>query len=689
MTACPHCQATVPDDARFCPGCGQQVAAAATCTNCGRALDPGTRFCPGCGTPATAGAAGSRPAPTEQERRLISAVFLDLVNSTALGEHLDGEVLTDLMAEYFAATREEIELAGGRVEKFIGDAVVGVFGLPRAHEDDTACALRAALGVRQRLPELNRELSERFGVAIAVHTGVNTGEVVVSEVDSAEDLGMVTGDVLNVAARLEASSAPGQIVVSARTVAAVRGFDVRALGPLNLKGRAEPVQSFELLGENASAAVTGLPEGAAMVGREHELALLQSMYERTAATRRGHLVTVLGDIGMGKSRLVGELVRWGRALHDAPLVLQGHFVSYGVGGSTHGLADLLRSRAAIVDEAGEQLLDRVTSTLVAMTAGDESEARRDAVLLTHSAGVVRDTALSAKPFERVHDLARAAWARFALQLAGARPALIVLDDVQWADDPALDIVDHALVPAEAPVLTVVVARDELLARRPAWAAERGDALQLTLAPLDATDLARLLGLLLPNETPDAALLGTLVDHCDGNPFFLEELIRHLAASGQVSHDEGGWTVVSDAAVAGVRLPDSIEEVIEARLDRLSHEERRSLQYAAVVGRVFWDGPVTTLIAGLPGAPDSAASVLGRLDRLGLIGIRPSSTFAGEREYAFRHTLTHEVAYRTLPQRDRGPAHQRVAAWLAERNHDGRLDDAVAAHRDAAGPTAAV
>ncbi|TMC47367.1 MAG: hypothetical protein E6J20_19855 [Chloroflexi bacterium] len=688
MSACPHCQAAVPGDARFCPACGREVVPAATCTGCGRGLDPGTRFCPGCGTPVAQSAATSSPATAAaqpaQERRLISAIFLDLVNSTALGEHLDGEVLTDLMAAYFAALRAEIEAAGGRVEKFIGDAVVGVFGLPRAHEDDAARALRAAVAIRQRLPELNAELTAQFGVAVQVHTGINTGEVVVAEVSSAEELGMVTGDVLNVAARLEASSAPGQIVVSARTVAAVRGFEFRPLGPLSLKGRAEPVASFELLREDPDATVSGLPDGAAMVGRETELALLQSVYERTAATHRGHLVTVLGEMGMGKTRLVTELVRWARALHDGPQILQGHFLSYGVGGSRRGLADLLRARAGIVDDTAAATAERIRVSVAAMSGDDEATgANRQAALLARSAGLADAADLSAEPPERVHDQTVAAWAWFARTLGAQRPAIVVLDDAQWADDAVLDVLERALVPDDSAVVVVVAARDELLQRRPAWAAGRTDAVHLTLTPLDAAESARLLGLLVPAETPDAATLTVLVEHCDGNPFFLEELIRHLAAAGQIRHDESGWTVAPGAASELADLPDSIEEAIEARLDRLSHEERRALQYAAVVGRVFWDGPVAEVLAGLPGTPDSAASVLDRLERQGLIAAHPGSAFVGEREYAFRHTLAHDVAYRTLPQHDRGPAHEQVAAWLERRDPDGGHDDVLAAHHLAA------
>ena len=685
MTPCPQCQTAVPADARFCPGCGR-AAAPDGCTGCGRDLAAGTRFCPACGTPVagpgSVAATPAAPAAVEQERRLISAIFLDLVNSTALGEHLDGEVLTDLMAAYFAAMRSEIEAAGGRVEKFIGDAVVGVFGLPRAHEDDAARALRAALGIRSRLPQLNAELTARFGVAIQVHTGVNTGEVVVAEVSSAEALGMVTGDVLNVAARLEASSAGGQIVVSSRTVAAVRGFEFKPLGPLSLKGRGEPVQSFELLREDPSAAVSGLPDGAEMVGRETELALLRSLVERTVATGRGHLVTVLGEMGIGKTRLVTELMRWARALHDGPQVLGGHFLPYGAGGSRRGLADLLTARAGIVAPDGTPAVDRVAASLAAMSGDDPAAVRHQAVLLAHSAGLVPDPELAGQPTERVEEQSRAAWQGFGLHLGARRPALLVLDDAQWADDTALDIVERALVPADAAVMVVVAARDELLERRPTWGGGRGDALQLTVTPMGGADSARLLGLLLPTETPDAAVLTSLVEHCDGNPFFLEELIRHLAAAGRIAHDDAGWRV-SPAASDLAGLPDSIEEAIEARLDRLSHEERRALQYAAVVGRIFWDGPVAQVLAGLPGAPDSAVSVFDRLERQGLIAGRSTSAFGGCREYSFRHSLVQEVAYRTLPHHDRGPAHERVAAWLGERDPDGVHVEVIAGHNLAA------
>jgi class 3 adenylate cyclase len=328
MTACRACGAANADGARFCSSCGAALATEPqTCAVCRAELQADARFCARCGAPVERS--------DESERRLVTALFCDVAGSTPLGERLDPEDLKDVLGAYALAMRDEIEAEGGTVEKFIGDAVMAVFGVPAAHEDDAARALRAALRMRGRLEQLNAELDARHGLRLAMRIGVNTGEVL-AVTDARPEIGLVTGDAVNAAARLERGAEPGQILVSERTARSTRGFRFRELGPLAVKGKSEAIPALELLGSEPAAHV-GQPERgvpglrAPMVGRDHELDVLRSLYSRLAASGRAQLVTIYGDPGIGKSRLTNEFLVWAREQSRAPTVLQGRCLPYGEG----------------------------------------------------------------------------------------------------------------------------------------------------------------------------------------------------------------------------------------------------------------------------------------------------------------------------------------------------------------------
>ncbi|MGH2590727.1 MAG: adenylate/guanylate cyclase domain-containing protein, partial [Actinomycetota bacterium] len=325
MSVCSNCGTENPEAARFCLSCGSSLVPA--CPVCGAERPEGGRFCPSCGTPLNEDGA----VPVGQERRLVTILFADVSGSTALGERLDPERLQEVLAAYFQAMREEIEAEGGTVEKFIGDAVMAAFGVPVAHEDDPARALRAALRMQRRLEQVNGDLEARFGVTLQIRTGVNTGEVLAAT-EPLPGEPMVTGDAVNVAARLEQSAEPGRIVVAERTARAARGFRFRELEALELRGKVQAVSAValeDLAPERAERGVPGLK--APMVGREQELALLRTLYERSASEGLPNLVTIYGDPGVGKSRLTSEFVGETIGREDAPTVVRGRCLPYGEG----------------------------------------------------------------------------------------------------------------------------------------------------------------------------------------------------------------------------------------------------------------------------------------------------------------------------------------------------------------------
>ena len=601
--------------------------------------------------------------PAGTERKLVTVLFADLEGSTGLGETLDPERLRELLETYFAAMREEIEAEGGTVEKFIGDAVMAAFGVPTSHEDDPARALRAALRMRDRLARLNVELEGRYGIALRVRTGVNTGEVLAA-VHPQPGEPMVTGDAVNTAARLEQLAEPGQIVVAERTARAARTFSFRPLGDVAVRGRSGGVSAVVLEGAAPARAERGVPGlRAPMVGRDRELDLLRSVYERTVDEARPTLVTVYGDPGVGKSRLTREFVEWAEAGGTPPAVLRGRCLPYGDGVTYWPLAEILKSLAGVRDsDPPDVTLDRLRSFGAERVAGtDRADAERTAAALAYTVGVEDPE----HPFSRIEPREvrariHAAWRSLFSALGAERPVVAVVEDIHWADTALLDLLEELADRVVGPVVFVCPARPELTESRPTWGGGRRNRSSIALEPLDVDESQRLIAALLAvDDLPDATR-ARILERAEGNPFFLEEIVRHLIDDGRIVHDGGRWRATSEAA--DVDIPDTVQGVLAARIDLLDPSDKRTLQRAAVVGRVFWPGPVGRL---LDGEAATLAETLERLEERELVVSRLGSAISGEPEYLFKHILTREVAYETLPRRERGGAHAAVATWLEE------------------------
>jgi class 3 adenylate cyclase len=598
------------------------------CVQCGAALPAEARFCPACAAPVERG-----PEPTE-ERKLATVLFADLVGSTALAGSQDPERTRALLARFYDAMADEVENAGGTLEKFVGDAVMAAFGAPAALEDHAERALHAALAMQQRLASL-------FGDQLALRIGVNTGEVVVGR--PREGSSFVTGDAVNVGARLEQAAAPEEILVGERTAAAVRGaFEFGDPMTVEAKGKAGGVRCRRLL----RALTLMRPRGvgglrAAFVGRDHELAELQASYEQG----QPRLVVIVGDAGVGKSRLVRELWAWLADREPRPLQRTGRCLSYGHGTAYWPLAEILREHFGIHDnDAAEVVAARLGGRkYLGLTLGlDPGEELHPL-----------------KARERLHD----AWADFLVELTRERPAVVLVEDVHWADDELLDLLDALAATVDGRLLLLATARPELLQRRPAW---NRNALVLDALPSSATHvlLHELLELELPESVRDV-----VVERAEGNPFFVEELLATLIDRGVLVRRNGGWSCAE--LPEGFDVPDTVQAVLAARIDLLPSAEKAALQAAAVIGRVFWTGPVYELVDAMPNF-----ELLAERD---FVRRRAGSTIPGEREYAIKHALTREVAYGSLPKARRAQLHAAFAGWLERTAEGGDEHAALLAH----------
>ena len=660
MTTCANCGTQNPDGARFCVSCGSSLVPA--CLVCGAEIPAEARFCPACGTPI----AVEEEAPAGQERRIVTILFADVTGSTGLGERLDPERLQELMGTYFGAMREEIEAEGGTVEKFIGDAVMAAFGVPVAHEDDPARALRAALRMRRRLAEVNEDLRARFGLALEIRTGVNTGEVLAAtNADPGEP--MVTGDAVNAAARLEQGAEPGQIVVAERTARAARGFRFRELGDREVRGRERPVPSVLL--EDTIPIAPAAPERgvpglhAPMVGRDAELELLRSLHHRSVAEGRPNLVTIYGDPGVGKSRLTAEFVAWAEAENPSTTIVRGRCLPYGDGVTYWPLAEILKGLAGIRDtDPSDVALERVRALGADLiTAEVATNPAKATAALAFSVGL-EDPAFSFRKAEprEVRIKMHSAWRSLCSALAARSPVVAVIEDIHWADPALLDLLEELADRVVGPVVFVCPARPELTERRPDWGGGRRNVSSIALEPLSSQESDQLIGFLLSVDDLPASVHGRILERAEGNPFFLEEIVRHLIDEGSIVRDGERWRAASD--IGDVQIPDTVQAVLAARIDLLDPVEKRALQRAAVVGRVFWPEPVGRL---LNGDRDVVRETLDRLEDRELVASRLSSRVAGEPEFIFKHVLTREVAYDSLPRRERAGAHAAVAFWIEE------------------------
>jgi class 3 adenylate cyclase len=640
------------------------------CTSCGIELPEGARFCPACGAPVEA------PAPAGEMLRLVTVLFADVVGSTARAETMHPEDARALMADFFGAMSEEIQAQGGTLEKFVGDAIMAVFGVPAAHEDDPVRAIRAARRMLTRLERWNEGRPE--GERLAIRIGINTGDVVAAGAPG-QDL-LVTGDPVNVAARLQQAADGGQILVGERTArSATAWFELQPVEPLELKGKSEAVAAWLVESEREGAeprGIEGMPTP--MVGRGRELDLLRATFARVHEERSPSLVTVLGDAGVGKSRLLREFVG---SLEVETKVVVGRCLAYGEGVTLWPLGEILKSEAVVFEDEPAETATAKIRTLVDEAIPDELVPDRErataALAATIGLRLHSDPLAALDPRQVQHELV-SAWRALLAGIAQRQPLLVVVEDLHWADESMLELLEDFSEHVAGPVLFLCTARPDLVRSRPSWGGGSRNFSSLALDPLTPEQSTELVSQLLDVDELPAAVRERILERSEGNPFYLEEIVRRLIDEELIVHEGGRW--VAGEAVAELEIPDTVQGVILARIDLLSPAERRALQLAAVVGRVFWPGPVAVL-----GVEDDLDPILRTLSRRELIVSRLSSSLGGEPEYAFKHVLIRDVAYESLPRRERAAAHAAVAPWIEEMAGERAegLAELLAHHYDAA------
>ena len=548
------------------------------------------------------------------ERKLATVLFVDLVDSTALVTGADPEVVRRRVQRYFERVSHCVTTHGGIVEKFAGDAVMAAFGIPQAHEDDAERAVRAALAILDGVHEL--ELEARIGI--------ESGEVVAEESDST----FATGEAVNVAARLQQSAEPGQVLLGPGAHRLTLGrVEVEDVGPVELKGLERQIWTWRALSGKAEE-IHGLQQ-APLVGRDSELDLLQNTYDRALRDRRAHLFTIFGEAGVGKSRLARE---FSQAMEGAT-VLSGRSLPYGEGVTYWPLAEMVKCAAGIVDD------DPLDVAIEKLRSFCEDEVVAD--LLGLASGVLE--AVQAERSQQEIAWAAREWAQ---HLAQEQPLVLVFEDIHWAEEPLLELIEHLVTwVREAPLLVITLARPELLDIRPGWGGGRVRATSIELEPLGQSESEELIDAL--GGTLDPSERQAVLAKTEGNPLFVEETVRMLAEEGS----EGIG-----------RIPDTLQALIAARIDRLAPEAKALLQRAAVIGRIFWEGALERLSPELE-------SLDGPLDDLRLrefVLDEDRSSIRNEKAYKFKHVLIREVAYSGLSKSARAEHHARFAEWLKER-----------------------
>jgi class 3 adenylate cyclase/tetratricopeptide (TPR) repeat protein len=631
-----------------------------TCPECGQQNPDGFRFCGACGT-----ALAPEEPPPEAERKIITALFTDIVGSTATAEQLDPEDVRARLTAYYARVRRELESYDGSVEKFIGDAVVALFGAPVAHEDDPERAVRAALAITKAIAELNEEDSR---LDLHVRTAVHTGEALVV-VDADEGEGMAAGDVMNTAARLQSSAPVDGIVVGEATYrATAHAIEYRKTDPIQAKGKTEPIPVWEVVGEKAAPQRPAVRTQ--LVGRSAELEFLAGLWDRVLDERRPQLVTVLGAPGIGKTRLLvalcehverGAAVHWGRCL------------SYGEGMTYWPIAEILKDAAGILHEPRpEAAAAELGALLERLPTTDRDELRTMAAALAMMVGVPT----TPRGTHSATELSQAElhWGirRLFHLLAVEKPLLLLFEDLHWAEPTLLELLAYLQDgEAEAPLLIVGSGRPELAESTPKPPIlVEGDRRDVrALEALGAHESEELLGLLLGGDVTSKRTANVL-RVAAGNPLFLEEMVAMLADSGLLE---------ADGDVEDVPVPETLQALVGSRLDALAAREKRVAQHASVVGRVFWAGAV----GHLQGSNGDLGGSLDVLERRDFVRAHRESTIVGDVEYGFKHILIRDVAYERLPKGRRAELHVRFTDWLTERDDEDELLEIVAHHLEQA------
>jgi class 3 adenylate cyclase/tetratricopeptide (TPR) repeat protein len=611
-----------------CPSCGsEQASEARFCSNCGTALQP--------------------LGEEQQERRIVTVLFSDLAGSTALGEQLDPEDVRRVQAELFELLNAEVVRFGGTTEKFVGDAVLAVFGIPSAHEDDPERAVRAALAAHERFAGFAERVESRFGLAVGLRTGINTGDVVSGRETAARGELMVSGDAVNVAARLQQAAEPGEILVGPRTQGATsRAVVYGRRREVDAKGKSAPISAWEARAVAAEPAIRASEFSAPLVGREEELTLLEMVAARGRRERVPQLVTLFGPAGVGKSRLVEELL----ARVPAARTLKGRCLPYGEGITYWPLAEAAKGEADILDTDPVEVAHEKLRTAVHAAVEQGAHEVFDSIAWTIGLAT-DDSPLTAMDTPTVGTVLADGWQRYVGALGRSALTVLVIEDIHWASAALLDLVEHLVDRiSDSCVLLICTARPEFLAEHPSWGAGKQNATALSLTPLTAEESERLVSNLLGDARVPDDVRRPLLSSAEGNPFFLEEMLQMLIDEGALQRENGGWEAT--LRLAELRIPDSVHGVIAARLDLLDPGAREALRRCAVVGRVFWPAAVGVdeeLVASLTGT--------------GLVSLQPVSVMGGLQEFTFKHALTRDVAYGSLARSERRELHLQVAEWI--------------------------
>jgi class 3 adenylate cyclase/tetratricopeptide (TPR) repeat protein len=695
-SGCPACGAESPPGAKFCIDCGAALAAPNADSEPAAAAAPATVPTPPAksaqpgglfggqlpeGAPAWGPlAAGALP----EERRKATVLFADLSGYTAVAERMDPEAVKSFTDRALQRLGKEVVRYGGTVDKYIGDNVMAVFGAPVAHEDDPERAVRAGLAMQAAMDEVNKEIDTADDVSFSLRVGINSGDVLAGQVG---DGYTVIGDTVNVAARLQAAARPGSVTVGEMTHRLTRGtIEFDELEPLSLKGKSEPVPAWEAVRLMVSGTGTrGARAAAPLIGREDESDLLLSLFDRVVSEGRPHLVTVIGQAGVGKSRLLRELATHISEREDKVAFRVGHCPAYGAGLAYWALGEIIRGQFEIVDtDDSEVAWTKLHHGIEATISDQETDEAPERLAATIARPLGIDPPSPHATTTGVHEAEDPQQMRDRLFSAirslieGASrrwPVVIAIEDIHWADEGMLDLIEYLARWVRGPALIVCLARDELLDRRVGWGGGRRNATTIALEPLTQSETRELVAALLPGgngamTNGGGDLVPQVAERSAGNPLFAEEMINRI-------REEGSKDVQT--------LPDTVHAVLAARLDSLSQQERRVLQHASVVGQTFWGGS----LAGVEVEEGiDLGGALAALEEKDLVVSSAGSRLAGEHEYAFKHVLIRDVAYSTLPKSVRARKHAQVGAFIEELAAD-RSEGVVAMVADHYGRAAAL
>jgi class 3 adenylate cyclase/tetratricopeptide (TPR) repeat protein len=611
------------------------------CPQCGEENPPKFKLCGYCGTPLAP--AGPAPLPVREMRKTVTMVFADLKDSTALGERLDSEAMHEVKERYFTAMAAEITRHGGKIEKYIGDAIMAVFGLPRAHEDDALRAVRAADGMRKALARVNQDLLARYGVTLGNRTGVNTGEVVAND-DPKADQKLATGDAVNVTARLEQAAPVNEIYLGESTYRLVRdAVEVESVEPLTLKGKSEKVAAYRLVSALGLDGYARRPD-AAIVGRDEELAALSAAYQKVCEGRTVQLVTVIGDAGLGKSRLVREVVD---RIAVGARVLRGRCLPYGDGITFWPLVGMVWEAAGIRQDDSPE----IAQTKLGAVVRDPDAAARIASAVGLSP--------AAFPMHELYWGAR----KFLEGFAANAPVVAFIDDIHWAEPAFLDLIEHILdTSSDAPILLLATARHDLIEEHPQWG-DRAASTRLVLRPLGDAAAAQVVSNLLGSAGLSPDVVQRIVQAAEGNPLYVEQMLSMLIDSKALRLEAGHW--VRTESYGEIAVPPTIHALLEARLDNLARADRAAVEPAAVIGLEFAQPAVAAL------APEAVRPAISEhLETLSRKQfIRTTTVAHAEAVYRFHHHLVRETVYNGLLKRARANLHLGFVRWADQVNAD--------------------